>query len=49
MREDNEGGGQNFISTYPGATPVLSQTKAYIPETWPEVTVCRGVFKVHDC
>jgi|TARA_R110002020_G_scaffold196775_2_gene397760 N-acetylmuramoyl-L-alanine amidase len=37
VREDNEGGGQNFISTYPGATPVLSQTKAYIPETWPEV------------
>jgi|TARA_R110002074_G_scaffold6686_4_gene29979 hypothetical protein len=37
MREDNEHGGQTFVTTYPGASKALTQTKSYIPGTWPEV------------
>ena len=29
VREDNEQGGQTFVSTYPGASTVTTQTKAY--------------------
>jgi len=37
VRQDNEYGGQNFVSTYPGAPSVTTQTKAYLPDVWPEV------------
>ena len=37
VREDNDHGGQTFVTTYPGAVKALTQTKSYIPGTWPEV------------
>ena len=37
VREENEDGGMSFVTTYPGAVKVISSTKAYKNESWPEV------------
>ena len=37
VREENEDGGSSFVTTYPGAVKVLSDTKGYKGDSWPEV------------